>query len=74
MIIAELIKKAVNDYANKEFIIERELYRRKSYTYQQVYEKAISICAYFEKNKIKKGDKIIIYLPNSIDYVSLLWA
>jgi long-chain acyl-CoA synthetase len=72
--LSALIKEAVEKYQDKAFIVDRELYRRKEYTYKEIYDKALSLCSYFEKKDIKKGDKIIIYLPNSSDYASLLWA
>ncbi len=74
MILADLIKKSVSEYSNEIFIIERGLYRRKEFTYQDIYERATALCGLFFKKGIKKGDKIIIYLPNSADYASLLWA
>jgi long-chain acyl-CoA synthetase len=73
-LLSELIKKAVKDHSQEIFVVERELYRRKTFTYQEIYNYSLSICNYFKENSIKKGDKIIIYLPNSGDYVSLLFA
>ena len=73
-VIADLIKEAVRKYSKKTFIIQKDLYRRKEYSYQDIYDHALSICNYFNKSKIKKGDKTLIYLPNSSDYVSILWA
>jgi len=74
MNLSELIKSSVKRYKKKIFIIERGLYRRKTYTYQKIYDQAISLCGYFAEQKIKKKDKVIIYLPNSPDYASVLWA
>ena len=73
-ILSELIQTAVKKYSNKTFIIDKEIYRRKTLTYRQIYDNALSICSYFSKRKIKKGDKLLIYLPNSSTYASLLWA
>jgi len=72
--VSNLIEDALKKYSQDVFIIERAIYRRKTYTYQQVYDKALSICAYFAEKQIKKGEKVIIYLSNSPDYVALLWA
>lgn len=74
MLIQEIIKEAVKKYSSKVFIVEREAYRREEYTYQQIYDRSLSICAYFKKKDIKKGDKIMVYLPNSSDYTSIFWA
>jgi len=73
-VLVNLIKEAVTKYSNKPFIIDREIYRRKTLTYRQIYRHSISFCSYFRERKIKKGDKILIYLPNSRDYASILWA
>lgn len=73
-ILANLIKEAVDKYSSQIFIIERDIYRRKTYTYNELYNRAISICNYFLKSKIVKGDKVVIYFSNSSDYVALLWA
>lgn len=72
--LSELITESAEKYADRIFVIDRELYRRKSYTYGQIYSQAGSLCAFFAKKGISKGDKVVIYLPNSSDYASLLWA
>ena len=72
--VSALIEDTLKEYSQEIFIIEKNLYRRKTYTYQQVYDRAISLCTYFAEKQIRKGDKIIIYLPNSSDYAALLWA
>jgi len=72
--VSALIEDALKEYPQEIFIIEKNLYRRNTYTYQQVYDKALSICAYFKEKKIEKGDKVMIYLPNSSNYVALIWA
>lgn len=72
--LAKYILEAVKKYENKTFLIDRGAYRRKAHTYKEIYRKSEAICGFFEKNKIKKKDKIMIYLPNSSDYAALLWA
>ena len=72
--ISSLIEDSLKKYSKEIFIIEKNLYRRKIYTYQQIYDRALSVCSYFSDKNIKKGDRIIIYLPNSSNYAVLLWA
>ena len=74
MILTDLIKKAVENYSSKIFIVDRELYRRKEYSYEEIYRRAEALGGFFFENKIKKGDKILIYLPNSSNYSIILWA
>ena len=74
VVLADLIKLSVEKYGDKVFLVDRGIYRRKEFTYNQLYAMAQGICGFFDKNDIAKGDKIVIYLPNGFDYVSLLWA
>src|SRR3989344_8956443 len=74
MTLSELIKKAVANYGDNTFIIDRELYRRKVYSYDEIFKQAKSLCIFFKEKGITHGNKIIIYLPNSSNYASLLWA
>ena len=74
MTLDSLIRKAVAEFSDRTFIVDKELYRRKEFGYNEIFKRANSLCGFFRKKGIKKGDKIIIYLPNSSDYASLLWA
>ena len=72
MNLASLIEESVRKFSEKIFIIEHGLYRRKEFTYKEIYEMSQSLKSHLEKNKVTKGDKIIIYLPNSSDYAAIL--
>lgn len=74
MTLASLIEQSVTKFPEKPFIIERCLYRRKVFTYKDIYNRAQALISFFKEQSIKKGDKIILYLPNNPDYASLLWA
>ncbi len=72
--LAKLIAESVEKHKDEIFLVDREIYRRREYSYETVYKKARALCGLFDSKGIKKGDKVVIYLPNSSDYVSLLWA
>jgi long-chain acyl-CoA synthetase len=72
--LKSLIEESISRNSNKSFLADCGLYFTKKYSYQEIYSNSLKICSLFEKKKIKKGDKILIYLPNSSNYVSLLFA
>lgn len=74
MNLGELIRESVERFGEKAFLVERGPYRRKEFTYQEVYERALALCGMFAKAGVKKGDRVLVYLPNGADYVSILWA
>ena len=37
MILADLIRESVGKYGKKTFIVDREVYRRKEYSYNEIY-------------------------------------
>ncbi len=74
MTISKFIEESVEKFGDKIFLIDYEPFRKKKYSYNKIYSQSISLVNYFSKNNLKKGDKIIIYLNNSSDYVSLLFA
>jgi len=74
MTLSKLIHKSVKLFHDKTFIIDKGEYTKKEYTYREVYENALKIISYFKKHGIEKGDKIITFMPNSSDYVSIIWA
>jgi long-chain acyl-CoA synthetase len=74
MTLAKLIQTSVVRFSNNVFVIDKGEYSKKEYTYQQIYEKSLKITDFFKKQNITKGDKVIIFIPNSSDYVSIMWA
>ncbi len=74
VVLADLIREAVGRYNDDVLFVDRGLYRRKEFSYKKIFLQASAICGFFEKRRIKKRDKIIIYLPNSSDYATILCA
>ena len=72
MVLADIIKYAVSQYKNNIFIVNRGIYRRREYSYNQIYENALKLCQFYKKANINKKDKVIIYLQNSRDRKSVV--
>ncbi len=49
-------------------VINRKEYRKFTYSYKQLYILSKKFSAFLNKNNIKKGDKIIVWNYNSIEY------
>lgn len=72
-ILKELVEQTQNN-PSKIAIIDRREYRKFEYTYQQLYDLSRKFATLLKKNNIKKGDKIIIWSPNGIEYVTTLFG
>lgn len=72
--LKELIEKSVANNLEKTFLIDCGPYYTKKVSYNEVYNNSLRICSLFSKKGLKKGDKILLFLPNSSDYVALLFA
>ncbi|MBM3232354.1 AMP-binding protein [Candidatus Pacearchaeota archaeon] len=57
---------------DKVAIIDRKEYRKFSYTYGQLYDLCQRFAGFLRKNKFKKGDMIIIWAPNGIEYAAIM--
>ena len=53
-------------------IIDRKEYRRFCYTYQEVYDLSQKFACFLKKNNVKKGDRIIVWSYNGIEYAVIL--
>jgi long-chain acyl-CoA synthetase len=71
--LKELVEETQNN-PSKIAIIDRREYRKFEYTYQQLYDLSRKFATLLKKNNVKKGDKIIIWSPNGIEYVTALFG
>jgi long-chain acyl-CoA synthetase len=73
--LKELVEEIQNPkYLEKIAIIDRREYRKFEYTYSQLYNLSRKFASFLKENNIKKGDKIIIWSPNGIEYVATLFG
>jgi len=53
-------------------IVDRKEYRRFLYTYDQLHSLSQKFAGFLHQNKVKKGDKLIVWLQNGIEYAVIL--
>lgn len=61
-------------FKGKIAFLERKGYRTYPLTYHELKERILKTETYLKINKVRKGDRILIQAPNSIDYVILMLA
>ncbi|MBI4155092.1 AMP-binding protein, partial [Candidatus Woesearchaeota archaeon] len=59
---------------NKIAVIDKKDYRKFSYTYKQLYLLSKKFSLLLNENRIKKGDKILVWSQNGIEYLSILFG
>ena len=74
MILTDILIKNSKDFANKPALTMQMGYRKVTLTYKEVYDLSCRIALFLQKNGIKKGDKILIFAPNSPYWICVFWA
>ena len=59
-------------YSSKTAIIDRKEYRRFTYSYKQLYDLCQRFASFLKENGVKKGDKIIVWAPNGVEYALII--
>lgn len=70
MLIHELVEKNLKFNSNKIAIFTEN----KKITYYELYEKSNKLANWFKNKGIKRGDRVLIYLPNSIPTILIMLA
>ncbi len=68
--MCDLINKYNREFASKIALIENN----EKVTYSELHDKVIKFASYISNKGLKKGDRVAIYLPRSIDAVVALFA
>ncbi|MFH1064407.1 MAG: AMP-binding protein [Candidatus Woesearchaeota archaeon] len=68
--LKELVK-SLKD-SDKTAITDRKEYRRFSYTYRELYLLSQKFAAFLKNKDVKKGDCIIVWSPNGIEYAVVM--
>ncbi len=63
-----------SSYAKKTAVIDRKEFRSFAYTYEELYSFILKFSSFLKKNKLKKGDKIILWMQNSVEYPIILFG
>jgi acyl-CoA synthetase (AMP-forming)/AMP-acid ligase II len=64
------LKNSVERYPAKPFVVDHGL----TWTYAAVYERVQALARHLKAHDIKPGDRIILYLDNSIEYIVAFYA
>lgn len=73
-ILNNILKDAAKKFPNKPALSMKISHRVKTLTFRQVYDTARQIALFLEENGIKKGDKVLIFAPNSPYWGTIFWA
>ena len=74
MILNELLERNAVEYANSPALTMRMGYRTVSLNYKQVYDLSCKIALFLQQQGIGKGDRVIIFAPNSPYWVCAFWG
>lgn len=65
-----LLQDSALSYPEKPFII----YNEKTWTYTYIYEKVTILAEHLRRHGISRGDRVLIYLDNSVEYVAAYFS
>ena len=74
MILNEILERNAIEYASFPALTMRMGYRTVSLNYKQVYDLSRKIALFLQKQGVGKGDKVIIFAPNSPYWVCVFWG
>lgn len=70
----DLIQSAAKHYTNRTAVKIRPRFRTISWTYEELYRNSLSIAQLLKNNRVKKGDKVILWAPNSHLWIAAFFA
>ena len=50
------------------------IFEGQEYTFLEIYRNACRVAEYLSENEVNSGDRVGVLLPNSIDYIYLIYA
>lgn len=74
MILNEILERNALEYPTSPALTMRMGYRNVSLNYKQVYDLSCKIALFLQQQGIRKGDKVIIFAPNSPYWVCTFWG
>ncbi len=74
MILNEILERNALEYGTSPALTMRMGYRTVSLNYKQVYDLSCKIALFLQQQGIGKGDKVIIFAPNSPYWVCVFWG
>ncbi|MCF7899180.1 AMP-binding protein [Candidatus Babeliales bacterium] len=74
MVLTDLLEKNSQKYPNNPAFSMKMEFRTINFTYKDVYECAQKAALFLKSNNLKKGDRILIFAPNSPYWGILFWG
>ena len=74
MILTKILEENAQKFAKKPAFTMRMGYRTKTFTYKDVYDVSRRVALFLQKNGIQKGDKVLIFAPNSPYWGCIFWG
>jgi long-chain acyl-CoA synthetase len=73
--VFSFLKDSTQQYPQKVYVVDKEV----EFTYSEVYKKVKALATYIDgcradRNEIDCGDRILIYLDNSVEYITAFFA
>ncbi len=68
--IFSFLRESAEKYPDRIYITDRDC----TYTYSEAYKKACALSECFSEYGLKAGDRVLIYLDNSVDYITAFYA
>lgn len=68
--VFSFLRESAEKYPDKIFVADRD----HTLTYSQVYEKTGDLAGCFSDQGLKSGDRVLLYLDNSVDYIVAFYA
>jgi long-chain acyl-CoA synthetase len=61
-------------FANDVAVVQRHGYRRESWTYAQLMDRAVSCAALLRERGVRTGERVILWGPNSFEWMAAFWG
>lgn len=72
--LGQFVKNVSLAYGAKTALVWRPRFRKLVYSYNKLYRYSLTLAAILAKNQIGKGDKVLIWAPNSPHWVAAFFA
>src|SRR5580704_16153052 len=61
-------------FAKDVAVVQRHGYRRESWTYAQLMDRAVSCAALLRERGVRAGERVILWGPNSFEWMAAFWG
>ena len=72
--VHDVIRRSARAYAKTVLFAHKTGFRTETWTYEEFYAQGKKLSAWFSENNVKKGDRLLVYSPNTPWYAVALLA